>query len=445
MIQRLFALKQNETTISREILAGLTTFLTMSYIIFVQPAVLSIDFAGNPTGLSFSAVLLATCLVSAFSCVLMGILTNYPIALAPGMGENFFFISVIMSLTALGFAQAWQTALGIVFIAGVLFLIISLFRVREMILNAISPSMRNGIAVGIGLFITFIGLQHGKIIVARPGTMIGINPEVVSVDVGVFLFGLLATAILRARHMKGDILWGILAASLLSFSLGKIQFQGIVGMPVLENTAMMKMDIAGALNLVCLPFIVVFLFMDMFDTLGTLMGAAEAGGLMKNNKLPKARQAFVVDAVGTVAGACMGTSTVTSYIESTTGIFFGGRTGLTSVTVGILFLLSLLFSPIIGIIGQYPPITAPALVIVGCMMIRNVRFINWDDFSEGLPSFLIIVGIPFCYSIADGLALGFISYPVIKFFCGKGKKVSWLMYVLAVILLLYFIFIRSRL
>lgn len=444
MLERIFQLAENKTTFRTELLAGLITFLTMAYIIFVQPAVLSTDFAGQPTGLDYGAVLLATCLISALSTIFMGLYARYPIALAPGMGENFFFVSVIMTLAASGFSNAWQVALGIVFISGVVFFILSILRVREAIINAVSPSMRNGIAVGIGLFIAFIGLKNGGIIVAKPGTFVGLNADLVSADAAVFLFGLVVAGGLHGRRVRGSILWGILAASLLALCLGKIEYRGIFGLPEIHEPAAFRMDIVGALNWICLPYIIVFLFMDMFDTVGTLVGVAEQAGFMQNNKLPRASRALLVDATGTVAGACLGTSTVTSYIESAAGVAYGGRTGLTSVTVGVLFLIALFFSPLIGMIGNYLPITACALVIVGAMMAKNARKIDWDDYSESIPAFLIAVGIPLTYSIADGLALGFVSYPIVKLVAGRGKKVNWMMYVLAVILLIYFIFVRVR-
>jgi len=448
MMEKLFDLPGNKTTFRTELLAGLTTFLTMAYIIFVQPAVLTTDFAGNPTGLDYGAVLLATCLISGLTTIFMGIYARYPIALAPGMGENFFFVSVIMTLTAAGFANAWQVALGIVFVAGVIFFLLSVLRVREAIINAVSPSMRNGIAVGIGLFIAFIGLKNGNLIIARPGTLVGLNtnlaqPDVMK-DVGVFFFGLVVAAGLQARRVRGSILWGIFAAALLALCLGKITYTGLFGLPKIIEPAAFRMDIRSALSLTCIPFVIVFLFMDMFDTVGTLVGVAEQAGFMRNNKLPRASRALVVDAAGTVVGACLGTSTITSYIESATGVAYGGRTGLTSITVGTLFVLALVFSPLIGMIGNYLPVTACALVIVGAMMMRNGRKIDWDDYSESLPAFLIAAGIPLTYSIADGLTLGFISYPIIKLISGRGKNVSWLMYVIAVILLAYFIFVRVR-
>jgi AGZA family xanthine/uracil permease-like MFS transporter len=439
-LNRLFKLDQHNTTVRRELVAGLTTFMTMSYIIFVQPTVLSTDFAGNPTGLSSDAVLLATCVSAAIATLIMGLYANYPIALAPGMGENFFFVSVIMALTAKGISNSWQVALGIVFIAGVVFLLLSLLKVRELIINAVSPSLKNGIAVGIGLFIAFIGLRNAGIILAAQGTAVRFNTNLLDPRVLIFFFGLFLTVILLARKVHGAILWGILASSVVSFVSGQVSNFGIIGLP--QDTAILKFDILGALTWQCLPFIVIFLFMDMFDTMGTLIGVGEQAGYIKDNKLPRANQALVADAAGTVAGAALGTSTVTSYIESAVGVEYGGRTGLVGVMCAALFLLSLLFSPLVGMIGRFAPITAPALVIVGAMMMKNVFKIVWDDYTEALPAFLILIGIPLSFSIADGLAMGFIAYPVIKLATGKGKQISWLMYVLAVLFIARYIFIR---
>jgi len=444
MLERIFKLSEHRTHVRQECLAGLTTFLTMAYIIFVQPVILSKDFMGQPTGLDFGGILLATCLMSAFATIAMGLYANYPIALAPGMGENFFFVSVIMTLTALGHTDAWQIALGITFIAGVLFFILSLFSIREMIINALSPSLRNGIAVGIGLFITFIGFQHAQLITAKPGTMIGLNAHFASPATAVFALGLIVTSVLQVRRARGAILWGIFAATILALCLGQIHYNGFFGFPQIKESMILKMNLSAALSLVCLPFIFVFLFMDVFDTIGTLMGVAETAGFIKDNKIPRVKRVLLVDSAATAAGACFGTSTVTSYIESAAGVAFGGRTGLTSIAVGILFLIALFFSPIIGMIGNYPPITASALIIVGLMMMGNIKKIDWKDYSESIPAFLTMVGIPFCYSIADGLALGFISYPLIKLLSGQGKSVNALMYLMAGILLLYFIFVRTQ-
>ncbi len=444
-IERLFQLSAHRTDVRTETLAGLTTFLTMAYIIFVQPAVLSTDLAGKPTGLDFGAVLLATCLASALASIFMGVYARYPIALAPGMGENFFFVSVVMSLTALGLPNAWQTALGLVFVSGLAFLVLTLLRVREAVIDAISPSMRNGIAVGIGLFIAFIGLRNGGLIVAKPGTVVGLNTLIAPADLAVFAVGLLVASVLTVRRARGALLWAILAGALTALAAGKIQFGGIFGLPAVREPAAFQLDIVGALRPSLVPYIIVFLFMGLFDTVGTLLGVAEQAGFLVDQKLPRATRALTVDATGIAAGALVGTSTVTCYIESAAGVAAGGRTGLTSVVTGLLFLLALLCSPLVAMVGTYMPITAPALVVVGAMMMQNARKIEWADPSEGLPAFLTVVGIPLSYSIADGLAIGMASYPIIKLLGGRGREVHWLAYVMAVLLALYFAFVRNRL
>jgi AGZA family xanthine/uracil permease-like MFS transporter len=371
------------------------------------------------------------------------------------MGENFFFVfSAIPAATAAGFPNGWQVALGAVFISGVLFLILSLVGLRELIFNAISPSLKNGIAAGIGLFIAFIGLQNAGLIIKDIGTAVKLNAHFASPDLIVFFTGLLVTAALFARKVRGSILWGIASATILTAILKLVSPQmlmqrfefakGLVSAPPSLAPTFLKMDLIHALSPSMLPFVFVFLFMLTFDAIGTLIGVCEQAGFMRDNKLPRAKQAMVSDAVGTVAGAGLGTSTVTSFIESAAGVEQGGRTGLTGLVVAALFLLALFFSPLIAMVGSYPPITAPALVMVGAMMIRNVTKIDWNDATESVPAFLTMIGIPLSYSIADGLALGFISFPIIKLLSGRGREVGWLTYLLAVVLVLYFIFVRSR-
>jgi len=467
MFERYFQLSANRTTVRTELLAGVTTFLTMAYIIFVQPAVLSGAMFGMKTGMDFGAVTTATCLSAALATGLMALYARYPIAQAPGMGQNFFFIfSAIPAATAAGFADGWQAALGAVFISGVLFLVMSLLGLREMIFDAVSPSMKNGIAVGIGLFIAFIGLQDAGVILKDPETAVKLNAHLMSPDLLVFFFGLLLTASLHARRVRGSILWGIVGAtalaSVLKLALPHIasladsslvaesklikQFEfakGFIAAPPSLAPTFLKMDLRAALSAAMWPFIFVFLFMLVFDAIGTLIGVSEQAGFIKDNKLPRAKQAMLSDAVGTVAGAALGTSTVTSFIESAAGVEAGGRTGLTGLTTAALFLLALFFSPVVAMIGSYPAITAPALVVVGAMMCQNVTKIKWEDYSESVPAFLTVVGIPLTYSIADGMALGFISYPIIKFFSGRGREVSWLTYVLAAVLVAYFVLVRG--
>lgn len=470
MLERFFRLAENKTSVRIETLAGVTTFLTMAYIIFVQPAVLSGAMFGKPTGMDFGAVTTATCLAAALATALMALLARYPIAQAPGMGENFFFVfSAIPAAAAAGYANGWQVALGMVFVSGVAFLILSVVGLREMIFNSISPGMKHGIAAGIGLFIAFIGLQNAGLILKDPGTAVKLNPHLGSVDLIVFFVGLLTAAALQARRVRGSILWGIVAATLLACGLKLLlphlpahmaaapevtqsklatQFEfskGIVAAPPSLAPTFFQMDIVHALSPKMLPYVFVFLFMLTFDAIGTLIGVCEQAGFMRDNKLPRAKQAMVSDAMGTVAGAALGTSTVTSFIESATGVEQGGRTGLTGLVTAALFLLALFFSPLIAMVGSYPPITAPALVIVGTMMIQNVGKIDWSDYTEALPAFLTMIGIPLSYSIADGLALGFISYPLLKLLSGRWREASWLTYVLAAVLVLYFIFVRSQL
>ena len=440
-----FHLQEHQTRVSTELLAGVTTFLSMAYILFVQPAVLTVDFAGKPTGLDAGAVLLATCLASAAGSALMGLLARYPVALAPGMGENFFFVSVVMGLTALGVSHAWQTALAIVFLSGVVFMALSLFRLREAVIEAVSPSLCSGIAAGIGLFIAFVGLKNAGVIIGKPGSLLGLNNHVATADMAVFATGLLVTAALQARRIRGAILLGIAAASVTALVLGKTHFTGIFGFPVIHQSACWQMDFRQALSPTALPFVIVFLFMVLFDTVGTLMGVTQQAGLMQGNRLPRATQAFFADAAATTLGAALGTSTVTSYIESATGVEAGGRTGLTALTVGALFLLALFFSPLVAMVGSYAPITAPALVVVGALMMGNAGRVAWDDFSEAIPAFLAMLGMPLTFSIADGLALGFISYPLIKLLAGRAREVRPIMYVLVILLALYFVFVRTRL
>ncbi len=392
MLEKLFKLEEKGSAVRVELMAGLTTFMTMAYIIFVNPAVLSTDFAGNPTGLSSDAAMLATCLAASIATILMGLYANFPIAQSPGMGENFFFVTVVMAVAAKGVTNSWQVALGIVLVSGVIFLILSLLKFRKAIIDAVSPSLKNGIAVGIGLFIAFIGLKNAGVIIANPGTAVKFNNHILQTNVLIFFAGLFLTAVFQVRKIRGSILWGILFTTLLSLLTGQVKYEGILGLP--KENAFFKFDLLTALKFQFLPFIIVFLFMDMFDTVGTLIGVSEQAGFIKDNQLPGANRALISDAVGTVVGACTGTSTVTSYIESAVGVEYGGRAGLTSVTVGLLFLVALFFSPLVGMVGKYLPITAPALVIVGSMMVRNVNKIDWGDYSEAIPAFLIMLGIP---------------------------------------------------
>jgi AGZA family xanthine/uracil permease-like MFS transporter len=497
MLERIFHLSAHGTTVRTELLAGLTTFLTMAYIIFVQPAVLSGRMFDIQTGIDFGAVTTATCLSAALATAIMALVARYPIAQAPGMGENFFFVfSLLPAAGAVAGAgsSAWQIGFGVIFLSGLLFLALSLVGVRELLLDAVSPSLRSGIAAGIGLFVAFIGLQNATLVLKDPGTGVKINPHFASPDLIVFFVGLLLTAGLHARRVRGAILWGILAATLLSIGLkmalprfvpnapppagpsaaddavpgtknasrtaekqgaaGLVAqsmlvqkftiARGVVSRPPSLAPTFGKMDLAGALSWPMVPFILIFLFMNLFDTLGTLIGVSQQAGLVRDGRLPRLKQALVSDAVGTVFGAACGTSTVVSFVESAAGVAQGGRTGLTALAVSVLFLAALFFSPIIAMVGSYPPITAPALVLVGSMMIRCAAGVEWSNEAEAIPAFLVMVGIPLTYSIADGLALGFISYPVVKLLAGQGRQVKWLSYAMALVLVAYFLAIRGR-
>jgi AGZA family xanthine/uracil permease-like MFS transporter len=416
----------------------------MSYIIFVQPAVLSTDFAGKPTGLDFGAVLLATCLASGLATVMMGLWADYPVALAPGMGENFFFVSATLAIGATGVAEPWRVALGLVFVAGVIFLVLSLVGVREAIIDAVSPSMRSAITVGIGLFVAFIGLRNGGLIVGTQGTLVALNPNLASIEVAVFAVGLFTAAVLQARGVRGAILGGICASAVVALFAGKIHYTGLFGLPEVKSSAVFGLDIRTALMPQWLPLVAVFLFMNVFDTVGTIIGVSQQANLMVNGRLPRIQRVLVIDAAGTVVGACLGTSTVVTFIESAAGVSAGGRTGMTAIVAGSLFFVALFFSPLVGMIGNYLPITAPAFIIVGSMMMTNAANIAWDDVSESVPAFLTLAGIPLGYSIADGLALGFISYPILKFLSGKGRQVSVVSYVISLLLVGYFLFVRPR-
>ncbi len=475
MLDRFFRLSENNTSVRTEVLAGLTTFLTMAYIIVLQPQILSGRMAGHNTGMDFGAITTATCLAAALASAIMGLYGRYPIAQAPGMGENFFFVALVTTLLPAvpgliapgSKTTEWQIGLGIVFYSGVLFLLLSMLGVREKLMNAISPSMRNGIAVGIGLFIVLIGMKNADLLLAN--TTDGgwqLNTQFSSPDLIVFFVGFMVTAVLYARRVPGAIVLGIIAATgfalamryglpllserymnklVVKNSMLMCNFEpagGFFSMPRSIAPTLFKLDLVTPLSWKLAPFIIIFLFMVLFDTLGTLVGVAEQAGMIRDNRLPRARQAMMSDAIGTVAGAALGTSTVTSFIESAAGVEQGGRTGLTALVAAALFLAALLFSPIIEMIGSYPAITAPALIVVGAMMMRGVVKIDWNNYAESLPAFLIIAGIPLTYSIADGLALGFIVYPFLKLFAGQRHDVRWLNYIMAVVLVVYFIMVR---
>lgn len=450
--EKVFHLKENNTDLKTEILAGITTFMTMAYILAVNPNIL------EAAKMNRGAVFTATALAAFLATCLMALLSNYPFVLAPGMGLNAYFAYTVV----LGMDYSWQQALAAVFIEGIIFILLSLTKVREAIFNAIPMNLKHAVSVGIGLFIAFIGLQNAKIVVDS-STLVSVFSFTGSVKEGTFntagitvllaLIGILITAILVVRNVKGNILWGILITWVLGiicqltglyvpapeagwFSLLP-DFSNGISVPSLAPT-FMQMDFSGVFSVNFVIIMFAFLFVDLFDTLGTLIGvASKADMLDKDGKLPKIKGALMADAVGTTAGAMLGTSTVTTFVESASGVSEGGRTGLTAIVSAILFGLSLFLSPIFLAIPSFA--TAPALVIVGFLMLTSITKIDFKDYTEAVPAFIAIIAMPFMYSISEGIAMGVISYVVIKLAAGKAKNISPLMYVLAVLFVIKYI------
>ena len=424
MLEKLFGIKAHNTSVRRELVAGFTNFMTISYIIFVQPSILS------QSGMDVGAVMFATCLSSAIATFFMAFLTNYPVVLAPGMGLNAYFAFEV----CLGSGLPWQEALGIVFIAGLLFFILSFVGIREAIMNALPNSLQNAIAIGIGLFIAFIGLQMSGIITKHPATYIT-RGDILSTPVLLSLFGIGVTLALIARRVKGAILIGIFIAAIANLIFGVASFNGIVAMPPDPTPTLFKLRIPNIFTkLELIPVIFVFFAIDMFDSIGTLTAIGYRAQLMEAGKLAKARNALLTDAGSTVGGALLGTSTVTCYIESAAGITEGGRTGLTAVCTGVFMLLALFFEPLVKIIGGgYPinPIIAPALIVVGGLMLRNVDQIDWEDVTESIPAFLTMLMMPLSFSITDGIGFGIISLAFLKLVTGRRKEVHPIIYYFA--------------
>ena len=434
-----FALSANGTTVRTEVLAGVTTFMTMAYIIFVQPAVLS------AAGMDFGAVLTATCLATALATALMALMANYPIAVAPGMGHNFFFAYSVI----IGMKVPWRVALGGVAVAGMIFIATAGIGLRERVITAIPESLKHAIAAGIGLLIAAIGLQWAGIIVASPGTLVTLG-NLRSAPTALALGALILTAMLMARRVPGAFLVGILAAAAAAVPLGLVRFSGVFSRPPSLMPTFMALDVVGAFTPGMTTVIFVFFFLALFDSIGTLVGLASQAGLMRDGSLPRARQALLADAIGTVAGAALGTSTVTAYIESGAGIAAGGRTGLASLVTAALFIVSLFCYPLVRTIGGgytngsvtlYPVLAAP-LILVGTMMIAGVRRVPWDDPTEAIPSFLTMIVMPLAVSITEGVAFGLISYAALKLASGRARESHALVYVFAALLSVRYIFLR---
>ncbi len=439
-LSQYFRLAENKTDIKTEFIAGTTTFMTMAYIIFVNPSILTAAMGAD----KFPAVMAATCIASAAATFIMALAARYPIALAPGMGLNAFFAYSV----CLGMKVPWQTALGIVFISGLFFTLLTLVKIREMIIDAIPPSLKIAVAVGIGLFIAFIGLKEGGIVASHPVTYVKLG-DLSSKPVLVSIFGLLLTVGLIARRVKGSLLWGILGSGIMGLLLGVVEYRGIFGFPSIKPV-FGQLRIFDALQVKYLAPLLVLLFVDMFDTIGTLIGVGEKAGLLKEGKLKRATPALLSDSLGTMIGSICGTSTVTSYIESSAGVSEGGKTGLSSIFTACLFLIALFFTPLAEMLGggykvepgvYLHPVTSPALVVVGFLMISCIRKIEWDNYTESIPAFLTIIIMPLTFSISHGLALGFISYALLKLISGRVREISWMVYLLAAIFLGGYIFL----
>ncbi|SHE64926.1 putative MFS transporter, AGZA family, xanthine/uracil permease [Marinitoga hydrogenitolerans DSM 16785] len=445
-MEKFFKLKENGTTVTTEILAGLTIFLSMAYILFVNPNILVTAMApGAEVGSTiysqyFGAIMVATIFGAATATLIMGLYANYPFALAPGMGLNAYFTYTVV----LKMGVPWQVALGAIFVEGIVFILLTVSGARSFVVKAIPQNIKFATSAGIGLFIAFIGLKSANIIVSNPATFVGLG-DLTNSSAVVAIIGLIITAVLFALKIPGSILLGIIISTIIgAFPVfGVTHYQGIIGkIPSIAPTFMkLQLSWGDLLSGTFWVVVLTFFFVDFFDTLGTLTGLAQSAGFIKDGSdFPRSNKAYMADAVGTSVGALFGTSTVTTYIESETGIAQGGRTGLTAVTVAILMLLMLFFSPL----GLTIPAaaTAPALIFVGSLMLKNLTKIKWEDTTEAIPAFITIIMMPLTYSIANGIALGLILYPLVKIFSGKGKEIHWLNWILALAFVYYLIFLQ---
>jgi AGZA family xanthine/uracil permease-like MFS transporter len=437
LLERIFGLTAQGTTIRTEVLAGVTTFMTMAYIVVVNPAIL------GQAGMPVAAVAAATCLAAGLGSILMGLIANYPIALAPGMGLNAYFTFTVVK----GMGVPWETALGCVFLSGVIFLILTVAGIRQLIVGAIPRPLFSAVAAGVGLFIAFIGLKEAGIIVADPATTVALG-DLTTPTAMVALLGLIAIAALQAWRVKGAILIGVLLAAAAGWALGLGQFTpGGYSLEALAATAF-KMDVAGAfdlkggLGLALVEITFVFLFVDLFDNVGTLVAVTKKAGLVApDGSIPRLNRILLADSAATMVGAAAGTSTVVSYIESAAGVTAGGRTGLTAVVVGLLFLATLFFAPLVQAIPAAA--TAPALILVGAMMIGSLAEIDWADPTVAIPAFLTLITIPLTFSIANGLAFGITSYALLKLLKGQIRRSDWLLLVLAALFIVRFIYLAK--
>lgn len=438
LLDKMFAIRAQGSSLRREVIGGITTFMAMSYIIFIQPALLA------QCGMDKGAVITATCLATALATLFMAFFANYPIALAPAMGHNFYFVYII----CLGMGVSWQIALGANFISGALFVLLAFLGLRAKLIESVPACLKNAIATGIGLLIALIGLEWSGIIIQAPGTLIGLG-DLKSPHALLAISGILITSILLSRKVKGAILIGIAINTAIALGNGMIHFTGFFGRPPSIAPTFAKLDIVHALDLRLAGVIFTLFFLDLFDTVGTLIGIGTEAGFVKEGKLPRARRALLSDAAGTVCGTCLGTSTVTSYIESATGVAEGARTGFANVITAILFLGALFLYPLIQmisagvIVGQntYYPIVSPALIIVGVLMMANVKHIDWSDYTEAIPAFLAITIMSFSFSITEGIAFGFISFCLLKITTGHRRQVPALIWIFSLLFILRYIFL----
>jgi AGZA family xanthine/uracil permease-like MFS transporter len=429
MLEKLFHLKENSTDLKKELLAGFTTFITMAYIIFVNPQMMS------STGMELGAVFVGTCLAAALACIAMGFYANWPIGLAPGMGLNAFFTFTVVG--EMGYS--WEIALGAVFIAGILFMIMSITRMRQWMLESIPMNLRIAMGCGVGLFIGFIGLKSGGIIVANEATLLSLG-DIMQSETLLAVMSFLVIAVLSIRNIPGAMLIGILTVTILGILMGMIEYRGIVSSPPEFASVFLKLDILGALDLAMISVIMSFLFVNLFDTAGTLLGVANQAKLVDDEGNIKGMdKALKVDSTSSVAGSLFGCAPVTSYVESSAGVQAGGRTGLTAITVGCLFLLAIFFAPLASMIPAYA--TSGALIYVAILMLSGLERLDWSKMSELLPALVMVVMIPLTFSIANGIALGFIAYVVLKIANGEIKKISTGAWFLTIVFLSKFIFL----
>jgi adenine/guanine/hypoxanthine permease len=419
-LDRFFKIKESGSSVRTEVLAGLTTFLAMSYILVVNPTIL------QEAGMDFGAVFVATCISSAFACMMMGLIANYPIALAPGMGLNAYFTYAVVK----GMGIPWQVALGAVCVSGIIFIILSLFKVREAIVNSLPNSLKYSIGGGIGLFLALVALKSAGVVVSNPATLVSLG-DIHSPKVLLAIVGFCLIVALEHFRVRGGIIIGILVITAIASVLGINQFQGVFApVPSLAPT-FLQLDFHDLFTMSLVSVIFVFFFVDLFDSTGVLIGVSGRAGLLVDGKLPRVKKALLADSTAIVVGAGLGTSSTTAYVESAAGAAVGGRTGLTAVVVGILMLASLWFSKLAASVPEYA--TAPALLYVGVLMMRSMTEIDWKDVTEAAPAFFTLIFMPFAYSIADGIAMGFISYALIKLFCGKVKEVSYMVWIIAIL------------